>query len=127
VAPGGYLIVSEGNFRSLQSRVLNGLKRLLGRPSARGTRTPAGVEYWEETSNGKLMTRQADIPWLIAEFERNGLELVTRRAGQFSETYTILPSKPLRTLVHAFNKAWFHWPALGGPSFANLLVFTRPK
>jgi ubiquinone/menaquinone biosynthesis C-methylase UbiE len=127
VAPGGRLIVSEGNFRSLQSRFLNGLKKLLGRQSGRGTRTPAGVEYWEDTSNGKLMTRQADIPWLIAEFEKHGLKLVARRAGQFSEIYTILPLKPLRALVHVFNNTWFRWPGFGGPSFANLLVFERPE
>lgn len=123
-APGGRLVVSEGNFRSLQSRLLNGLKRLLGRSP--GTRARAGLEYWEETSNGKLMTRQADIPWLIAEFEKHGLRLVTRRAGQFSEIYTILPFKPLRTFVHVFNNMWFRWPRFGGPAFGNLLVFERP-
>jgi 2-polyprenyl-3-methyl-5-hydroxy-6-metoxy-1,4-benzoquinol methylase len=127
VAPGGRLIVSEGNFRSVQSRLLNGLKKVMRRQGRRGTRTAAGVEYWEETSNGKLMTRQADIPWLIAEFEKHGLKLVTRRAGQFSEIYTILPAKPLRRLVHAFNNAWFRCIGFGGPSFANLLVFERPK
>lgn len=124
--PGGTLIVSEGNQRSLQAVTLRWLKRLLRRNRAEVLRTPAGIEVWEDTGSGKLMTRQADIPWLIREFERYGLKLARRRAGQFSEIYMLLPWKPLRLLVHAFNNAWFQWVRRGGPAFGNLLVFVRP-
>lgn len=127
MAPGGRLVISEGNFRSLQARGLRGLKRLLGRQRAELIRTPAGLEHWEGTSTGKLMTRQADIPWLIAEFERHGLKLIERRAGQFSEIYMVLPWKPLRLLVHAFNNLWFRWPRSAGPAYGNILVFERPS
>ena len=76
-------------------------------------RTPAGIEFWEETNTARLMTRQADIPWLIAEFRRHGLELVERRAGQFTGDLRAAARKPLRTSVHAINNygsAGSGWP-----------------
>jgi ubiquinone/menaquinone biosynthesis C-methylase UbiE len=124
--PGGVMVISEGNVRSLQAWTLRNLKKLLGRKLGEVIQTPAGLEFWEPTPTGKLMTRQADIPWLIREFERHGLKLQQRRAGQFSEIYMILPWKPLRWLVHAFNNAWYRLVRSGGPSYGNLLVFRRP-
>ena len=126
LAPGGVLVISEGNFRSLQAVAMRGLKRFLGKERAELIHTPAGLEQWEQSSAGRLLTRQADIPWLIAEFERHGLVLQARRAGQFTEIYTLLPWKPLRLAAHAFNNTWFRWIRAGGPAFGNLLVFRRP-
>lgn len=126
IAPGGMLVVSEGNFRSVQASALRMLKRLLGRERAEVIETPAGIEFWEETGDGRLMTRQADVPWLIAEFEKHGLQLEQRRAGQFSELYTVLPWRPLRRLIHLANNGWFRWVRFGGPAFGNLLVLRRP-
>lgn len=125
LAPGGTLIVSEGNKRSLQGAGLRWLKRALGRERAEVLHTPAGIEFWEESGSGRLMTRQADIPWMIREFEKNGLTLTRRHAGQFSEIFTLLPWKPLRTLVHVFNGFWFRVVGCGGPAFGNLLVFRK--
>jgi ubiquinone/menaquinone biosynthesis C-methylase UbiE len=126
-APGGTLVVSEGNMRSCQAALLRGLKRLLGRNRAEVNRLPAGIEFWEETGSGRFMTRQADIPWLIREFERHGMTLIQRRAGQFSEIYTLLPWRPLRWVVHQINQFWFHYIRWGGPSFGNLLVFKKKQ
>jgi ubiquinone/menaquinone biosynthesis C-methylase UbiE len=123
---GGVMVISEGNVRSIQARFLRGLKKSLGKERGEIIATPAGLEYWEDSPTGKLMTRQADIPWLIREFEKHGLKLVERRAGQFSEIYMILPWKPLRWIVHAFNNAWYRFVRLGGMSYGNLLVFRRP-
>jgi ubiquinone/menaquinone biosynthesis C-methylase UbiE len=125
IAPGGTLVVSEGNMRSLQAVTLRWVKKLLGRERADVMRTLAGIEFWEETSTARLMTRQADIPWLIAEFRRHGLELVDRRAGQFTEIYVLLPWKPPRQLVHAINNFWFRWIQRAGPAYGNLLVLRR--
>jgi len=126
LGPGGVLIVSEGNLRSVQAATLRWIKRALGRERAEVIPTEAGIEFWEETSTGRLMTRQADIPWLVREFRRHGLELVQRRAGQFSEIYVILPWRPLRRLVHLLNNLWFRFPRLAGPAYGNLLVFRKP-
>ena len=125
MASGGILIVSEGNMRSLQAVGLRWLKRTLGRERAEVNPTPAGIEFWERTDSGSLMTRQADIPWLIAEFRRNGLDLVERRAGQLTEIYVLLPWRPLRRLVHVINNLWFRFPRWAGPSYGNLLVFRK--
>lgn len=124
IAPGGMIVISEGNKRSLQSSSLRLLKRLLGRERAEIQRTAAGIEFWEITSTGRFMTRQADIPWFIREFSKHGLTLTERRAGQFTEIYSVMPWKPLRQLIHAFNHLWFRlgW---AGPSYGNLLVFRR--
>lgn len=127
LAPGGTLVVSEANMWSLQAALLRWLKSILGRERARVLHTPAGIEFWERTSTGHLMTRQADIHWLVSEFERHGLRLAHRRAGQFTEIYTVLPWRWLRRTVHSFNHAWFRWIRLGGPAFGNLLVFTKPS
>lgn len=126
VKPGGVVVISEGNVRSIQAVLLRNLKKLLGKNLGEVNPTPAGLEFWEPHATGKLMTRQADIPWLIREFEKHGLKLVTRRAGQFSEIYMILPWKPLRWLVHVFNNVWYRFIRWGGPSYGNLLVFRRP-
>lgn len=125
LAPGGTLIVSEGNVRSLQAVALRWLKRLLGRERAEIVHTPAGIEFWEQTSTTRLMTRQADIPWFIAEFKRHGVELVERRAGQFTEIYMLLPWRPLRGFVHVCNNFWFRWIRAAGPAYGNILVLRR--
>lgn len=126
LAPGGTLVVSEGNMRSVQAVILRWLKRILRRERAEVLHSPAGIEIWEQTASGRLMTRQADLPWLIAEFEKHGLRLKRRRAGQFTEIYTVIPWAWLRRIVHAFNHAWFRWIQFGGPAFGNLLVFVKP-
>ncbi len=126
VKPGGIAVISEGNVRSPQAWFLRTLKKLLGRDLGEVIATPAGLEFWEPHPTGRLMTRQADIPWLIREFGKHGLELQQRRAGQLTEIYMILPWRPLRLLVHAINNFWYRFVRFGGPSYGNLLVFRRP-
>lgn len=123
--PGGTIVVSEGNVRSLQAVGLRWLKSAVGRQRADVRRTPAGIELWEDTSTGMLVTRQTDMRWLIAAFERHGVKLAERRAGQFTEIFTLLPWRLLRLAVHEFNNFWFRWIRLPGPAFGNLLVFRK--
>jgi len=123
--PGALLVVSEGNVRSLQAVGLRAVKRLLGRERSELRATPAGMEFWDETPTGTLLTRQARIDWIVRRFAAHGVTLLRRRAGQFSELFTMLPWKPARTVVHSWNSLWFRWPALAGPSFGNLLVLRK--
>lgn len=125
IRPGGTIVVSEGNRRSIQAVSLRTLKWLLNRERAEIRERPSGVELWEETAAGKLVTRQADVPWLIREFGRHGMTLAERRAGQFTEVFTLIGWKPARTAVHVFNNGWFRWPGLAGPAFGNLLALRR--
>jgi len=122
--PGGILIVSEANMHSLHSRGLRLLRALRGGGPGTHMR-PCGAETWEEHSNGKLVTRHANIPWLIKEFARQGLRLKLRSAGQFTELYTRVPSERLQRFIHAFNRMWFRFIALPQPAFGNILIFEK--
>ena len=122
---GATIVISEGNAWSMEAVGVRWLKRLLGRQRADVRRTPAGIELWEETPTGTLLTRQADVRWLIRTFAVHGVNLVERRAGQFSELFTMLRWKPARQLIHAFNSLWFRKIRIAGPARANLLVFRK--
>ena len=125
VRSGGTLILSEANCRSLQAAGFRLIKRLFGREKAELVRTPAGVESWVTRDSGKLVTRETDIPWLISRCRQVGLTLKQRRAGQFTEAYTRVPTRPLKKLVHLFNRFWFRAIRRPGPAFGNLLVFEK--
>ncbi|MCU7838016.1 MAG: class I SAM-dependent methyltransferase [Candidatus Thiodiazotropha sp. (ex Troendleina suluensis)] len=125
IKPGGYLAISEGNMMSIQTRILRLLKKVLKRERAEVKIVPAGIENWEETVDGRLMTRQANIQWLIKEFEENGMILEKRRSGQFSELYWVVPTKTLKTMIHIFNTLWFKYIKLPGPAFGNILIFRK--
>lgn len=125
IKPGGYIAISEGNMHSLQSRMLRFIKKILGRERADVNIVPAGVENWEDTEQGKLMTRQANIRWLIHEFEKHGMKLQSRTAGQFSEMYWVVPTPILKKAIHLFNHFWFRVVRSPGLAFGNILIFKR--
>lgn len=125
LAPGGLLVVSEGNMHSLQSVAIRALKRVLGRDRGNVVRTAAGLEATEATADGTLLTRQTDIGWLVAEADRLGLRLEHRVPGQFSELYVLAPWMPLKRLIHGFNDLWFRRVRRPGPAFGNILVFAK--
>jgi 2-polyprenyl-3-methyl-5-hydroxy-6-metoxy-1,4-benzoquinol methylase len=124
VGPGGKLVLSEGNMHAWQSYALRAAKKVLGKGRGRVERVPLGLETSEKTAEGTLLTRQTDMPALVARLRTLGMELRTRRAGQFSELYTLAP-KPLRRVIHAFNRVWFHHVRAAGPAFGNLLIFEK--
>ena len=70
---GGRLAISEGNRWSWQTRALRFLKKVLRRERAEVIETESGIENWEDTDEGRLMTRQADPNWLVGEFARSDL------------------------------------------------------
>lgn len=125
--PGGYLVLSEGNMYSVQAIGLRWLKKLLGKERARLERDAIGLEFWEKSDAGDLMTRQADIPALIHELESRGMHLKERRAGQFSELYIRLRSPFLQALVHGINRFWFRRVGSGKLAHANILIFQKPN
>jgi 2-polyprenyl-3-methyl-5-hydroxy-6-metoxy-1,4-benzoquinol methylase len=125
LAPGGRLVLSEGNMYALQAVSLRALKRIFGKGRSRVVRTPAGLVTHELTAQGELVTRQTDMTWLRVEGERLGLRVIARMSGQFTEIYTLLPWAPVRRMVHAFNHVWFRYLRLPGPAFANIVVFEK--
>ncbi len=127
IKPDGSLVVSEGNKSSLEAVGARNLKRLLRRENADVKATPEGVEYWKEKGGAMLVTRQADISSLIRSFGSNGLTLSRRIAGQFSESYTRVSTRPLNRLIHGLNRFWFHYLRWPGPAFGNILFFQKRK
>jgi len=125
LAPGGTLIVSERNLHSLEARALRTL-RWLGRRNGSVSRVPPGIERWKQTSAGSLLTRTADIPWLIDAFRDRGIELKSCLPGQFTEVYTKIRNRRLLALVHRVNEFWFarSWnPRLAA---GNILLLRKP-
>ena len=123
--PGGMLAVSEANMSSLEAVGLRALKRALGAEKAEVKRTPAGVEFWSESAGGALVTRQANVNWLVESFASRRVKLVRRVAGQFSEGYVMTSSPPLRRLIHGLNNFWFRRVGAAGPAFGNILIFRK--
>ena len=123
--PGGQLVISEANMRSLEAVGVRRMKRVLKREKAEVKDAPAGVEYWKERDGGALVTRQANIGWLVHAFEGHGLTLKRRVAGQFSEAYTLFSAPALKKLVHHFNDFWFRRVKSAGPAFGNILFLQK--
>jgi len=95
VKPGGTIIISEGNTHSPQAVILKALKLALGREKATVKKTTAGMEYWKIDDKDALVTRQADIGWLLETFKNSGFTLKKRVAGQLTEVYTMVSSASL--------------------------------
>jgi 2-polyprenyl-3-methyl-5-hydroxy-6-metoxy-1,4-benzoquinol methylase len=125
VKRGGFLVVSEGNMSSLEAVGLRGLKRVLGKEKAAVTRTQAGMEYWKSSGDGALVTRQADVGWLVRSFEEKGLRVARRVAGQFSEGYAMVSSPSLKRLIHGFNNIWFRYVGLPQLAYGNILFLQK--
>lgn len=126
LAPGGRLIVGEGNMHSPDELALRVLDRL-GRTTSR-RRTPAGSERWRDTPAGPLFVRRSDLRWLVRAFEGHGLALRDRLPCQFTEAYVYTrPGTVLSRLVHGFDNTWFR--AVRTPALASdvFLVFERPQ
>jgi hypothetical protein len=110
---------------ALQSVALRALKRLRGTERAEVRRTPAGVEYWTESAAGPIMVRQANIGWLIEQFERGQFDVRLRIAGQFTELYTKCSSPLLRRLIHTFNNLWFSYVRAPRLAFGNIVIVQK--
>jgi ubiquinone/menaquinone biosynthesis C-methylase UbiE len=124
--PGGTLVISESNMGSLESRVLSGVKRLLGIQKETVVETAAGEEHWATGSFGKLVTRQTNTKWMIAKFEALGLPVQKHVAGQFTELYNRFSSDSLFSkAIHGFNRFWFKRVKLAGPAFGNIIFFKK--
>jgi ubiquinone/menaquinone biosynthesis C-methylase UbiE len=123
--PGGILIISEGNMYSLQSIILRNLKRVQKNKGVDVRETPAGLEHWIINSSSTLMTRHANMKWLIVRFRDNGFTVRKRCAGQFTELYTKVSSHYLKNLIQRFNRFWFNVIRIPQPAFGNILILEK--
>ena len=122
---GGKIIISEANMNSFQSIILRTLKLILRKEKANVIKSPAGIEYWTQNMSNKLLTRQANIQWLLQAFKKNGFILKVHVSGQLTELYTRFSSRLVRVLIHRFNHIWFNFVKLPFASFGNIVIFEK--
>ncbi len=126
-ARGGCLVISENNQHSWHYRALALTRRLLRPGRKRDIRmTPQGRETWEQTAVGPLVTRDVNPRWLIAELVRCGFRLVSRQAGEWTQSYTVIPWRPVRWLIHRGNAVWYRSVRIPYSAQGQLFVFRRP-
>ena len=123
--PGGILIVEEANMNSFQYLVQRLKNKISPKANERLAMTPAGVEQWVDTPSGLLLARKANIPWLIAEFEKRDLVLLQRVSGQLLELYTRLPAGRLRNAICRLNEFWFSIYGFPRMTYTNLLILQK--
>lgn len=124
--PGGKIFVSEINEKAPEAIFLRWLMNAVARKRWRFLKKSEGIECWTQTSDGPVMTRHANISWLINEFQQQRIKLLERRAGQFSELYTHPIFKQfLAWLVHIVNRVWFKFIRWPHPALGNILVFEK--
>ena len=127
LAPGGTLVVSEGNLRSLDALAL-ALAERISPSRRRARRTAAGLERWKETEAGPLLTRQANVQWLTEAFAGHGLQLTARRPAQFTELYTRTAGRSATATkaLHRLNDLWLTEVRSGALASGNILIFHKP-
>ena len=123
--PGGALVISEGNKSSLEAVAMRNLKRVLRREKAQVKDTPAGIEYWKEKDGDALVTRQANVRWLVQSFDAHGLTLTKRAPGQFTESYRMFSARAAKRFFHGLNSFWFRRLRWAAPAFGNILIFSK--
>jgi ubiquinone/menaquinone biosynthesis C-methylase UbiE len=129
--PGGTLVLSENNVRSLDVRIreksIDFVKKLIRRTAGEKTNTPRGTETWLPSDDGGLMVRKTDMDFLSGFMSSIGLSQVERTAGQFSEIYTNLPTRTLKRLAYAFNEFYFRRKMPANLAMGNILHFRKLK
>lgn len=121
---GGVLVIGENNAHSLQSVLFRAVRTVRRRPHVTTRETPAGIEYWTETPSGLILYREANVVWLVEQFEREGFVVRDHVARQFTEVYWKLPAS-LRKAVHGLNSVWFRSVQAPRPSHGNLLFLQK--
>jgi 2-polyprenyl-3-methyl-5-hydroxy-6-metoxy-1,4-benzoquinol methylase len=124
--PGGAMVLSEGNAYSLEAWLLRFAKKIIGKQSAKVRWTEAGFETWEQGEAGELLTRQANVKWLLRELTGRGYDVVRRSVGEFTELHTRASSPALKRLIHAWNRFWFRFIRVPHPAFGNILILRKP-
>lgn len=127
--PGGILVLCENNLHSLdvmiRERVVNAIKRLIGRSTPEIRKTPRGTEAWTQSDTGGLMVRKTDMAFLASFLRTIGLVEFSRTAGQFTEAYTNLPSKGLKRLVYSLNMFYYNHVRLPSLAMGNIIYFRK--
>jgi 2-polyprenyl-3-methyl-5-hydroxy-6-metoxy-1,4-benzoquinol methylase len=121
----GFLVIHESNMRSIQSAGQRSLMRLLRKDMSAMKITERGVEKWRQTEDGILLTRNANIEWLIRCVEANGLKLSHRMAGEFTILYVRVSWNFCKKAIIWFNERLLAKRGLARIAFTNILIFQK--
>lgn len=121
---GGFLIISEGNMRSLQSLIQERYIRLSSDELIVTKTSKQGLEIFDKRSGDLVFRRHADIEWLKDFVCSMGFSVEALMPGQFTELHTKFRSKYIRKMVHFFNKNWFRFGS-AKYAFGNIIIFRK--
>ncbi len=123
--PKGMLIIMENNTRSLQTLIVQIFKRILRKDRKNIEKTQAGINYWENTSAGLVLTRTANIAWLIESFRDKGLLLKKCLAHHFTTLFIYFSSPLPKKLILGFNYFWVKYIKNPYLAHGNILILQK--
>lgn len=125
--PGGYIAFEEVNVRSPEAvlkRFYWRLQNLYRENEIRFVETPIGIEHVVSFHGEELFWRQVRVADFVERMKREGLEIVGRRAGMFTEVHLGLP-RALHAPVDAWNRLYQAAIRLPALSKHVILVFRK--
>jgi SAM-dependent methyltransferase len=115
--PGGKVVIFESNTAAVEA----GRVRRVRSARSRVVRTAGGLEFCAEKDGQPMVTRIADMPYLLGRLRAFGVEPVARFATEFWDVYRFAPGL-CRDLAIRFNRLWFALRLPTGPSIDNAVV-----
>jgi len=100
---GGYVVVIEGNCRSLEAAIVK-LVRLVAKPRSRMEATEGGLEFHSELDGNHFVVRMANLDAIESVMRAEGVEPVLRRATSLFDINRFPAS--LRPLITRLNRLW---------------------
>jgi ubiquinone/menaquinone biosynthesis C-methylase UbiE len=125
VKSGGYLVLCENSNNAVETRLRNIIKKIFRIKNTKDFKTYKGMECWTETEAGKFLVRKTNFNWLIRYVTGKDFSLVDRRAAQFTELYSWISFKPLKTFIQLFNEFWFRFIRAASPSLGQIIIFRK--
>lgn len=120
---GGYLILSEGNMKSVQSRIAKIWKK--NHSDERMILNEDGLYFWSNTDAGEILVRKTNINWLNKFLRQKGLSLYKKLPGQFTSFYTRVQNKFIRNVIYLFNEYWFKIVRNSSLAESNILIYKK--
>jgi ubiquinone/menaquinone biosynthesis C-methylase UbiE len=118
--PGGKIVLMESNTTAVEAGLVR-LLRWVRRGKSRMEQTPGGLEFWAEKDGQPMVTRIADVDYLLERLRANGVRPLKRFATEFWDVYRFAPGF-CRDLVIHFNRLWFALRLPSTLSIGNAII-----
>jgi ubiquinone/menaquinone biosynthesis C-methylase UbiE len=120
--PGGHLIIAEANANAPETYAFRAYWKL-ARKGIRVERKLPGLEAWNDTSAGPLLSRKTSAAWLKRFLLDRGMKMISRTTGELTELYVY--SGRIRKLIHGLNRLWFRLRAPPSLAIGNYYLFRK--